>query len=329
MDDIISIVVPIYNVEKYLKRCVDSLKNQTYTNIEIILVDDGSPDNCPLLCDQYAASDSRIKVIHKKNGGLSDARNVGIKVAIGKYILFVDSDDYIESDMVRTMYEAIRRTGAEIACCGRYYVDQKIVEQHILEKEKIYSPKEAILEILSHGCIEEAAWDKMYLKSLFNTIEYPVGEINEDAVTTPWLIHKANKIVHVGKPLYYYCQNQGSITRSGYKKAQNVYIKHITQVKIFVEQFYPDLLKDFYTLQARYATNSLFLIVESKESKKIFIEDYKIYKTLLRQSIFYMLLNKNLPEDYKIKSLLLSLGVFGIVRDMTKRLKNDRSNNKK
>ena len=120
---LVSVIVPIYNVEKYLRKCVDSILNQTYKNLEIILVDDGSPDNCGNICDEYALSDSRIRIIHKKNGGLSDARNAGLDIARGNYILFVDSDDYIDETMVEKLYEALEKEKAEMSLCSFVYVN--------------------------------------------------------------------------------------------------------------------------------------------------------------------------------------------------------------
>ena len=115
MEDLISVVVPIYNVENYIKKCVDSILSQTYKNLEIILVDDGSPDNCPQICDEYAQKDNRIKVIHKENGGLSDARNAGIDISKGKFITFIDSDDYIEKDYVEVLYNSIKENASDMA----------------------------------------------------------------------------------------------------------------------------------------------------------------------------------------------------------------------
>ena len=123
--ELISVIIPVYKVEKYIERCITSVKKQSYFNIEIILVDDGSPDNCGIICDKYAETDSRIKVIHKKNGGLSDARNAGLDIATGQYICFIDSDDYIEKDTLKDMYNNIVMTRADITICNYYTVDSE------------------------------------------------------------------------------------------------------------------------------------------------------------------------------------------------------------
>ena len=131
MDSLISVIVPIYNVEKYLQKCVDSIINQTYKNLEIILVDDGSPDNCPKMCDDYAEKDSRIKVVHKENGGLSDARNVGMEVATGEYVSFIDSDDYISLDFYETLLETIVDNDSDVVECGvvKFYENEKFIKK--------------------------------------------------------------------------------------------------------------------------------------------------------------------------------------------------------
>ena len=196
IEPIISVVVPIYNVEPYLSTCIESIVNQTYNNLEIILVDDGSPDNCPQICDQWAGKDKRIVVIHKKNGGLSDARNAGINIAKGQYISFIDSDDYIEPTLYEKMLQAIINTGAEIACCGRYVIDndkQVLRTCHVMNGINKFDVESALREMLYANCIEEAAWDKLYKIDLFDNIRYPVGEINEDIVTTPLLFDKCSK----------------------------------------------------------------------------------------------------------------------------------------
>ena len=127
MSDKISVIVPVYKVEKYLNRCVQSIASQTYENLEIILVDDGSPDNCGVLCDEWVQKDSRIKVVHKENGGLSSARNAGVAVATGAYVGFVDSDDYIHPQMYEKLYEALVENGADISICGCDYVDEELI----------------------------------------------------------------------------------------------------------------------------------------------------------------------------------------------------------
>ena len=184
--DKITIVVPVYKVEKYLRRCIESILQQTYKNIEIILVDDGSPDNCGKICDEYKEKDNRIIVIHKENGGLSDARNAGIDIATGKYIAFIDSDDYVANNFISSLYDVCIKNECEIAQCKfkRVTEDYK-EEQKEISETTILDGKSAIKEIYGQNDVYTiVAWNKLYLKNLFNDIRYTVGKIHEDESTT-------------------------------------------------------------------------------------------------------------------------------------------------
>lgn len=213
-EPLISIIVPVYKVEKYLNKCVKSIINQTYSNLEIILVDDGSPDNCGKMCDDYAKKDKRIKVIHKKNGGLSDARNKGIEIATGDYIGFVDSDDWINPDMYKILYELLIKYNADISCCNlvRTVEDIKIEEKKI--EVKTFSKEEYLkkyFKINSQDCVYYA-WNKLYKKSIIDKEQYPVGLTSEDVVGTYKALLKTEKIVETNRVLYYYRYNPNSIT---------------------------------------------------------------------------------------------------------------------
>lgn len=211
--DLISVVVPIYKVEKYLPKCVDSICGQTYQNLEIILVDDGSPDQCGKLCDEYAKQDGRIKVIHKKNGGLSDARNAGIEVATGKYIGFVDSDDYIHPQMYEFLHDSLQKNMACIAVCAfQCIMESEHVESKIMnsiQSEVISSETERINHFLGEEFT--VAWNKLYPREYFSNIRYPKGKIHEDEFTTYKLLEMAKRICFIQEPLYYYVQRDNSI----------------------------------------------------------------------------------------------------------------------
>lgn len=221
--ELISVVIPIYNVEQYLRDCLQSIINQTYNNLEIILIDDGSPDNCGKICDEYEKKDSRIKVIHKKNGGLSDARNYGLKLATGKYITFIDSDDYVDMHFIEYLYSAIKRTNADISFCD--YTETKGTMDLNTEKllydnfgEEVYNNLEMLKQLYipqKHG-YEFVAWGKLYKTELFtkNNIFYPVGKLHEDTFTTYKLIYYAKKICSIDYKGYYYRIRSGSIMTS-------------------------------------------------------------------------------------------------------------------
>ncbi len=212
--DLITVIVPVYKVEDYIHRCVESLLKQTYRNLEIILVDDGSPDGCPAICDNYAAIDERVKVIHKKNGGLSDARNVAIDVATGKYIGFVDSDDYIQNDMYEKLISAAKETEADIVVCG-HYVEQGnklTMEEAPRDTIQILSGVEAQLLLLQDKAMKNYAWNKLYLRTLFEGVRYPVHRNFEDIATTYLLFDKAKKICWIPEYLYFYQIREDSIS---------------------------------------------------------------------------------------------------------------------
>jgi len=213
--DLISIIVPIHNVEKYLEECIKSLINQTYQNIEIILVEDGSPDNCGKICDEYAQKDARIKVIHKENGGLSDARNCGIEVATGKYITFVDSDDYVSKYYVQKLYNAIIENDVKVSQCNliRVEEDGKEIEKVGYEENQIKDTKEMIKDLSREHWESIIACSKLYDIELFQKIRYPVGKIHEDAFVTYKILYNTDKIAIVNDYLYYYRQLQNSITK--------------------------------------------------------------------------------------------------------------------
>lgn len=217
MNEKISVIVPVYKVEKYLKRCVDSILDQTYENLEIILVDDGSPDASPLICDEYAIKDSRVTVIHQKNSGLSGARNAGIEKATGKYIAFVDSDDYIAPHMYETLWNNLINYDAQISICrlqrfsGAYYDGELESELHIAT----YDNETALRNLhLEDGEMYTVAYNKLYLRSLFEKVRYPIGRLNEDEFTTYKVIDKSNKVVITTEKMYFYYYNDNSITTS-------------------------------------------------------------------------------------------------------------------
>lgn len=214
-NDLISIIIPVYKVEKYLEKCIESVLKQTYTNLQIILVDDGSPDNCGKICDEYAKKDPRIEVIHKVNGGLSDARNVGIAKAKGKYIGFVDSDDYIKEDMYEILINLIKEYDADVSICNLYdVIDGKEYIRNNENGIQEYSRLEILKEVLLDKNIQSYAWNKLYKKELFDEIKYPIGKKYEDIGTTFYVFEKCNKIVVTSESEYYYLKRSDSLVNN-------------------------------------------------------------------------------------------------------------------
>ncbi|MBQ7751480.1 MAG: glycosyltransferase family 2 protein [Clostridia bacterium] len=210
----ISVIVPVYNVEPYLRRCVDSILNQTFSDFECILVDDGSPDGCPAICDEYAEKDSRVKVIHKKNGGLSDARNVGLDKANGKYVSFIDSDDWIHPQMLEILYKGLMDNNVLISVCEYKEVEHQ--EPYTAITEPIFETRYGMDFFITNHITAVIACSKLYDKSLFDDIRYPYGKLHEDEFVTYKLLYKAETVAYTNKPLYFYFQNENGITKSAY-----------------------------------------------------------------------------------------------------------------
>ena len=216
--DLISVIVPIYKVEPYLDRCVRSIVEQAYENLEIILVDDGSPDNCPAICDAWAAKDSRIRVIHKENGGLSDARNAGLEVATGEYVSFIDSDDHIAPDFLARLQDAMVKTGAEVAGCAADYVDEdgNVLRLRNAADVSEMGKLEALRRLVQEDGVYQTVWNKLYRRDVIDGIPFAVGKLNEDEFWTYRVLDRIEKLAIVSEPLYHYLQRFGSIIGTGY-----------------------------------------------------------------------------------------------------------------
>lgn len=214
----ISVIVPIYNVEAYLDKCISSIVNQTYTNLEIILVDDGSPDNCPAMCDTWVAEDSRIKVIHKENGGLSDARNAGMEIATGELMGFVDSDDWIEPDMYQLLYENLIANDCDISACGVQMDWEDGTPSRALTKDGscVLKAKDAMCAIIEESWLKQPVWYKLYKTDLIKDIHFPVGKYHEDVFWSYQAVGRAKCVCVFERPCYHYIQRSGSIMGENY-----------------------------------------------------------------------------------------------------------------
>ena len=213
---LISVIVPVYNVAEYLPECLDSIINQTYTNLEIILVDDGSTDECPKICDEYAEKDGRIRVIHKKNGGLSDARNAGLDICTGEWIGFVDSDDFVDKSMYQKLYEtAISESADVVVCQSIRYENGKFIHWGKKKKLEIIKSKvKMINHMFCGGGQTIAVWLKLYKANIFNNIRFPKGLTNEDAFIILDVLEKTGCMIIIPDELYYYRLRSGSITNT-------------------------------------------------------------------------------------------------------------------
>lgn len=214
----ISVIVPIYKVEAYLDKCVQSIVDQTYSELEIILVDDGSPDRCGQMCDAWAEKDSRIRVIHKENGGLSDARNAGLAVATGQLISFIDSDDWIEPEFLQTLYDALEQDDAQIAECGICLVDEdgRVLSQRGPEKSEAIGKIEALRRLVLEAGVFQTVWNKLYRRDVIGDILFEKGKYNEDDFWTYQIFDRTERLALVDRPMLNYLQRGGSIMGQGY-----------------------------------------------------------------------------------------------------------------
>ena len=281
---LISVIVPVYKVELYLDRCIQSIVNQTYPNLEIILVDDGSPDNCGAICDSWAEKDSRIKVIHKENGGLSDARNAGMAVASGTYIGFVDSDDYISEGMYQLLFDRMLADGSDIAACRVEMVFEDGSPSRPLTRsgQCILSREDAIKASISESWLKQPVWYKLYKTELIRDIPFPVGKYHEDVFWSYQAVAKAQKVSVFDTPCYFYTQRRGSIMSESYslKRLDSLEAKE-ARVDFFRNE-QPELLniaKQNLWFSCIYAMQMLLKFCSSEEQA----EGKKIIRAVLRR----------------------------------------------
>lgn len=281
----VSIVVPIYKVEKYLRRCVDSIINQTYRNLEIILVDDGSPDKCGQIIDEYKEKDSRIISLHKKNGGLSDARNYGMKYVTGEYIFFLDSDDYIKSETIETLINLSLKYQADIVQGGFYYK----YENYLLYDDRYYKEdsdpiildnKELMYELIVNERVKNFAWGKLYKTDLIKDLLFEKGVLFEDVFWAHNVMSRVKKYVICHKPLTYYVQREDSIV-ANYSVRNLDIIKGMKVRHKFIEENYSEFINESYTLllKTMFMHYNLLMKNKSKDSDKKYrkeIEEYII-----------------------------------------------------
>jgi len=291
MSELITIVVPIYNVEKYLERCVKSLLNQTYKNLEIILVDDGSTDNSGRICDNYAKEDKRVKVIHKANGGLSDARNAGIDFAKGKYISFVDSDDWIPLNAINDLYSYMEKYNVDIVSGNMIEVfsNKQINNRKMEISFQIFDTEEAIENMLYLHGITNSACGKLYKFSLFKDIRFPVGKLYEDLGTTYKIYANSKKSIFIDHTVYYYFQNLNSIMHYTYSKRRLEGIPFAEEICDFLSRNFPCILNSgifrlYYECllvlndMPFYSEDKAYVYKIMKKYNKIVLKDNKLYR---------------------------------------------------
>ncbi|WP_346867987.1 MULTISPECIES: glycosyltransferase family 2 protein [unclassified Clostridium] len=285
----ISIIIPIYKVEEYLPRCIDSILAQTFTNFEVILVNDGSPDGSGKICDEYAERDSRIKVVHKENGGLSSARNAGISISSGKYIGFVDSDDYINKDMYSKLYELCERTNSQIGICNfkrEVNVELQDVDDELIIKEL---DNQAAMKELFRGVLYRfSACNKLFHSSCFNGVKFPEGRIHEDLATTYKLFSNSRKSVYTNYPGYVYVKRENSILTDKYNSKRLQAFLTWEEILKFMMEKYLELKEEYIACFAYWSIDNIIYISRDIESanrskyiKEIILLLKKYYKDIM------------------------------------------------
>jgi len=302
---LITIIVPVYNVADYLERCLKSIIKQSYKNLEIILVDDGSTDCSGLICDEYARKDKRIKVIHKKNGGLSDARNAGLDMATGEYIMFIDSDDYIALDMTKFLYSSLVKNKADISTClYQCFQNQDDVLDFHDNIEYVCSNTKALEKMLYQKNCTTSAWGKLYKTSLFDNIRYPQNKICEDLDTTYLLFSKATVVVINTIKKYFYFQRSSSIINSKFNFKRMDALEFAKKQTDYIIKNHPDIFKSAMNREFMEAIFILSSMDDLKNSDCINSLEVTIKAT--RKIVLFDIKSRKL---YRLYALISYLGI--------------------
>lgn len=278
----ISVIVPVYKVERFLSRCVDSILAQTYSDFELILVDDGSPDNCGAMCEEYAAKHGNIHVIHQENGGLSAARNSGIDWAFAnsdsQWLAFVDSDDWVHPEYLEYLYRCVQETGNKISACGLYRTGGKTLEEAQAFSCEALSADDYYCSETVHGGVTAVAWNKLYHKSFFETLRYPDGKLHEDEFTTYKAVYAAGQVAVTHVKLYAYYQNPAGIMQSKWNPRRMHSLEAVEQQMAFARENGKERFLKKAAEQYIYSAYEQLKKVEAAE-------EHKPYRVLLRKKL--------------------------------------------
>ena len=303
----VSVVVPVYKVESYIHKCLDTIMNQDFTEYEVVLVDDGSPDSCGEICEKYASGRQNVKVIHQSNQGLSAARNNGVVESSGEYILFVDSDDYISADCVSFLYSIAKKHNADISIAKMLKVwnDDGNTDFTSDVKELVMGPGEALKEMCYTYKFGGFSQNKLYRRELVERYPYPVGRLYEDIATTHKIMGDAQKIVFGNKYTYFYRQSGTSIMRSKFNPKQLDGLEFVKEQLRYIEERYPEA-KDaaIYKCAARIHNYMYTLLDGSKMSR----ETYRMLRSELKQYLPIVLRDRYVKKSFKIRCITIMAG---------------------
>lgn len=314
MGCLLSVIVPVYKVEAYLPRCVDSILAQSYQNLQVILVDDGSPDGCGNICEEYAARDSRVEVIHKKNGGLSSARNAGLDIARGEYIAFVDSDDWIEPNTYAEMLAMAEQEGVKLVCAGRYDVDGETGQKEkglCPPKREVISGEDLVKRIFTWDNIDSAAWDKLYHRTLFENQRYPEGKIVEDVPVTYLIALEAGQAGMLDMPVYNYFHREGSITTAAVSDKTFHFVHHTERIFQTILEKFPSLLQEACYLRVRALMYTMLTLESSSAAlREKYAGEYTSARKALRKHMGFLLKSPLIKKKERIIALTLTAGIY-------------------
>ena len=308
----VSIIVPIYNLGNLLDSCVESIFNQTYTNLEILLVDDGSTDDSPQKCDAYAQGDSRVKALHKPNGGLSDARNYGLAHATGDYVLYLDGDDWMDANAVAKLREAAGKYRADIVQSNYYYAyNDYLLLRKETEPVMEFTKESALKELLSDGMIKNFAWGSLLKRDLAVKVSFVKGKYFEDSYWKYKIIALSQKYVYLSTPLFYYRQRSGSISAEFSLKNMDLLLGNEQRLD-FIKEKYPSLF--YLALRQQWLTAFQFMKLSEKSTNEV-KAGYLIYFTNF-QNQYRSYLDKAVKGDSYIKILYLIHNQYPVVYPM-------------
>lgn len=304
----ISVIVPVYNCEKYIRKCIESILDQTFKDLELLLIDDGSVDESGKICDEFKLKDKRVKVIHEKNSGVSIARNVGINIAKGKYIGFVDGDDYLAPDMYESLYKNLQENNADIAICGimncflKELPKGKIKEERALQsniREKgILSGRQALSEALKSRIFSVNPVNKLFAAKFLKEERFPANKTSEDAFLIPKILAKAERVVYDMEPKYYYVRHLGSITVSDFKESDWSVVEAYKEHLHVVKDNYPELLEE---AKFRYFWSYIYVFDKMIKSKtKVRRQDYNRALCFIKKNFKNIIFNPYFSKKRKI-----------------------------
>ena len=306
---LISIIVPVYNLETTVGKCLDSILKQKYQNLEIILIDDGSTDKSGEICDKYARSDKRIIAIHQKNSGIAEVRNLGLRKASGDYVSFIDGDDYVKTNYIQSLYDAILNDGSDIAISGHTIVYPNKQYSKVSDRRLVLSAEEAVRAVLYDQYLDLSPWGKLYSKEILRGVKYPSGMLFEDSAVTPLVLAKAKRISVIPETNYYYVkQGTSSITNTSFNPKKLDLITATKQMTEAISSKFPDLKQACARRMMWAHLSTLSVMAKSKNVPK---DDIKMVYDYIKKNRALVLKDKNISKRDRFGLAISKLGYRG------------------